>query len=208
MYDQGAVLRAAAADLDGVAQRLAVARFAENAVVEGLAVLRRPVEQLRRAVDGDALLVAGDQERDRAFWLAAVGGEIVQRGGDAGSDPALHVDGAASIKDAVGNLACERRMRPRCLVAGRHHVGMAGEHQVRRSGADAGVEILHVGRAGFGEGHAVGGEARGLQQCFQIAERAAFRGCHGGTAQQVLRDGDRIGCGHAPALPGRTGHRQ
>ena len=69
MHDQRAVLRAAPADLDGVAQRFAVARLAQNAVIELFAVLRRPVEQLGRAVDGDALLVAGDQERDRAFLV-------------------------------------------------------------------------------------------------------------------------------------------
>ena len=78
--DQRAVERAAPADLDGVAEHLDVARLAEDAVVECLAALRRPSQQLDGAVDRDAFLVAGDQERDRALVrLAAVGGEMVER---------------------------------------------------------------------------------------------------------------------------------
>ena len=53
------------------------------------------------------------------------------------------------IQHAVRDFAGERRMRPGRFVARRHHIGMAGEHQMRRAGADAGVEILHVRRAGF-----------------------------------------------------------
>ena len=64
--DQRAVERAAAAGLDGVADDLDIARLAEDAVVECLAALRRPFQKLDGAVDRDALLVAGDEERDRA----------------------------------------------------------------------------------------------------------------------------------------------
>ena len=70
--DQVAVERAAPADLDGIAELFLIARLAENAVVEFFAALGRPFQQLRRAVDRDAFLVAGDQERDRALWLAAM----------------------------------------------------------------------------------------------------------------------------------------
>ena len=45
--DQRAVERAAPADLDGVAERRDIARLAENAVVEFLAALGRPFQQLR-----------------------------------------------------------------------------------------------------------------------------------------------------------------
>ena len=61
-HDQHAVLRAAAADLDGIADALDVARLAQDAVIESLAALGRPLQQLHRAVDGDAFLIAGDQE--------------------------------------------------------------------------------------------------------------------------------------------------
>ena len=66
--DQRAVERAAPAGLDGVAEHLDVARLAKNAMVEFFAARGRPLQQLDRAVDRDAFLVAGDQERDRAFF--------------------------------------------------------------------------------------------------------------------------------------------
>ena len=86
-------------------------------------------------------------------------------------------------------------MLPRLLVAGRHHVGMAGKHQMRRRRADAGVEILHVVRARFAEGHAVHGEAGRLQRAFEELERTAFRRRDGTAAQQIAGNGDGIG-GH------------
>ena len=111
-HDQVAVERAAPADLDGVAELFLVARLAQNAVVEFLAALGRPLQQLGRAVDRDAFLVAGDQERDRALWLAVMVAEMIEHGGQRAGDAALHVDRAAAVKLAVGHLAGERRMRP------------------------------------------------------------------------------------------------
>ena len=69
---QHAVERAAPADLDRSPIASPVARLAQDAMVECLAARGRPCQQLDGAVDGDALLVAGDQERDRAFGLAAM----------------------------------------------------------------------------------------------------------------------------------------
>jgi hypothetical protein len=43
-------------------------------VIEFFAEIRRPLQQFDRAVDGNAFLVAGDQERDRAFGLAVIRG--------------------------------------------------------------------------------------------------------------------------------------
>ena len=89
--------------------------------------------------------------------------EIVERRRDLAGDRALHVDGAAAVEHAVGDLARERRMRPVRLVARRHHVGVAGEHQMRRGGADAGVEVLDSVGAGLREGDAMDREARALR---------------------------------------------
>ena len=76
--DQRAVERAAAAGLDGVTEHFDVARLAKNAMVELFAALGRPLQQLDCAVNGDALLVAGDEERDRAILRrAAIGSEII-----------------------------------------------------------------------------------------------------------------------------------
>ncbi len=107
--DQHAVLRAAAADLDGVAELVDVARLAQHAMVELFAARGRPFQELGGAVDRDAFLVAGDQERDRALRLAAVRGEMIERRRDLAGDRALHVDGAAAVQHAVGDVARERR---------------------------------------------------------------------------------------------------
>ena len=77
--DQRAVERAAPAGLDGVAEYFHIARLAEDAVVELFAALGRPLQQLDGAVDRDALLVAGDEQRDRAaLRLAAVRRQIIE----------------------------------------------------------------------------------------------------------------------------------
>jgi len=63
--------------------------------------------------------------------FAAMVGEILQHRRDTTGDAALHVDGAAAIEEAVLDVAGERAMAPGALVARRHHVGMAGEGDVR-----------------------------------------------------------------------------
>src|SRR3569623_20380 len=80
--DQRAGQRAAPPDLNEVAERIDVARLAAHAKVELFAALGRPVEQFHGAIDGGAFLVAGDEEGERAFWLAAIGLEIGEYGGD------------------------------------------------------------------------------------------------------------------------------
>ena len=67
-HHQHAVERAAAAGLDGVAEHVDIARLAEHAVIEFFAARRRPLQQLDGAVDRDALLVAGDQKRNRTVF--------------------------------------------------------------------------------------------------------------------------------------------
>ena len=66
------------------------------------------------------------------FGLPPRGGEMIEHRRQHAGDRALHVDGAAAEQDAVGDLAGERRMPPARLVARRHHVGMAGEDEMRR----------------------------------------------------------------------------
>src|SRR3954453_9635705 len=89
--------RAAAADLDAIAELFEIGGLAEHAMVEFLAARGGPLQQLDGAVDGYVFLVAGDQERDRAFAvlarLAAMGGEMVEHRRDAAGNAALHVDG-------------------------------------------------------------------------------------------------------------------
>ena len=194
-------LRAAAADLDAVAEFLDIAGLAEHAMVEFLAARRRPLQQLDGAVDGNVFLVAGDQERDRAVavsaGLAAVGGEIFQHRRDAAGDAALHVDGAAPVEETVLDVARERAMGPCALVARRHHVGMSGKGDVRGTVADTGIEIVDIGGTGFAEGDAVHLEAGALQDILEHAERAGIGRGHRRAAEEIAGDGK--GISHAPA---------
>src|SRR4029453_9605017 len=100
--EQRAIDRTTPADLDGVAEGCHVAWLGENAMVEFLAALGRPFQQLDRAVHRHALFVAGDQEGNRSFRLAAGLRQMPERGRDRARDAALHVDGAAAVKNAVG----------------------------------------------------------------------------------------------------------
>ena len=127
--------------------------------------------------------------------LAAVRGEVIERGGDEAGDAAFHVDGAAAVKHVARDLAGERRMAPGRLVARRHHVGVAGEHQIGLRGADAGIEISIGAVPGSVKTCAMHGEAGLLQHALQISQRAALLRRHRTAAEQIAGDGDRIG-GH------------
>ena len=137
------------------------------------------------------------------FGLPPLRAEMVEHGGERAGDAAFHVDRAAAVQLAAGDLAGKWRMRPGLLVARRHHVGMAGEHQMRRSRADARVEVLDVVGAGLAERHAVHGEAGRLQRLFEKGERAAFRRRDRRAAQQIAGDGDGIG-GHRLAFASQS----
>src|SRR5581483_205473 len=200
--NQRAGLRTAAADLDAVAHRLLIARLAQHAMVELVAARGDPLQELDRAIDRDIFLVAGDQERDRALAIAsrsaAIGLEIVQHGGDAAGDAALHVDRAAAVDKTVLHLAREGTNVPGTLVARGHHVGVAGECDMRGAVADAGIEIVDVGRSGLAEGDAVHREAGGLQKVFEDAERTGISRRYRRAADEIADDRESIG--HAPRL--------
>ena len=85
-------------------------------MVEGFPLGARPVEELDRAVDRRAFLVAGDEEADRACERAL--GDEAQGGGDRGGDAALHVAGAAAPELAVGDFARKRVEPPDALSPG------------------------------------------------------------------------------------------
>ncbi len=172
-----------------------VAGFAENAVVEFFAALGRPLQQFDRAIDGDALFITGDQKRDRAFWLAAAGFEIIERGRDGAGNAALHVDRAAAVQEAIPDLTGERLQRPRLLIARRHDVGVAGKGDMRRATADARIEIIDVRSAGFREHHALHGEAGSAERGLQNAERAGIRRRHRRATHEIACQRESISHG-------------
>jgi hypothetical protein len=167
-------------------------------MVEFFAALGTPLQKLDSAVDRNVLFVAGDQKRDRAFGPAVIVGEILQHGGDAAGNAAFHIDRAAAVEETILHLAGERTVRPCGFVAGRHHVGMSGKGDVRRAVADAGVEVVDIGGAGFGEGHAVAGEAGRRQGIFKHPQRSGVGRCYRGAADEIA--GNRESIGHVLRL--------
>ncbi len=161
-------------------------------MVECLPALGRPLQELHGAVHRDALLVAGDQERDGALRRPTVRGEMIERGGERAGDRALHVHRATAVERAACDLAGERRMAPFRLVARRHDVGVAGEDEMRGGVAEAGVEVLDRRRAGLRESDAMDLESRSLEHALDQAERAAFRGSYRGATQQVAGKGGGV----------------
>ena len=119
-------------------------------------------------------------------------GQIFQHRRDAAGDTALHVDRAAPVQKAVLDLAGERAMGPGALVAGRHHVGMAGKGNVRGTVADAGIEIVDIGGTGLAKGDAVHLEAGAFKDIFKHAERAGIGRGYRGAAQQIAGNGEGV----------------
>ena len=122
------IQRAAPAVLDRVAERADACRLADDAMVEKLTPRQRPVEELDRAVDRRAFLVAGDEKAERSGKRPL--GDEAQGGGHSGGDAAFHVARAAAPELAVGDLGRERIEPPAFNIAGRHDVGVAGEGEI------------------------------------------------------------------------------
>src|SRR6185437_5053293 len=101
------------------------------------------------------------------------------------------------VEMAIPDLAREGAETPGALVARGHHVGVAGERDMRRRVADAGVEIVDIGGAGLAERDAMNVEAGVFQQRLEHAQRAGIGGRDGGTADQVAGNGESVT--HAPA---------
>ena len=88
-------------------------------------MLGQPVDDRRGAEGRRAFLVAGDQKRQSAAMVGNAG-----RGSGEGGDRALHVIGATTDQATVDDVRHERITAP--AVAGRDHVEMAGEPEMRR----------------------------------------------------------------------------
>ena len=123
---------AAPADLDHVAERLGAGRLADDAGIEPLAARRQPVEQLARAVDRDRLLVAGDEQADRAAEVRRRARE--ERARTAATKAAIAPFMSAAPRPIEHAVARSRRRTDRrdqaARVARRHDVGMAGEAEI------------------------------------------------------------------------------
>src|SRR5262245_38037780 len=132
-------------------------------MLEDFSPFGRPFEKLHRSVYRDALLVTRDQERDRSFWAPAVCGEVIERRGQRTGDRPLHVNGAAAVERAVGELAGRWRLRPVRLFTWRQNIDVAGESKVRACRTDARIEVFNVRGPGLREGNAVHIKPRGFE---------------------------------------------
>ena len=179
---------AAAAILDDIAEQIRVCRLADDAGIGMLAVGARPFHHLHRAVDGIAFLVTSDQKADRPD-----GGrpEHSLHRADEGGDPALHVSRAAPIETAIDDLSVKSAMRPGGHVAHWHHVGMAGETQVRAAITYTRKQIVDPLRA-LAKGKPRADKTERRQLALKQVERAALVRRHRRTADQPLRQFDSM----------------
>src|SRR5262249_24036583 len=106
---------------------------------------------------------------------------------------ALHVDRTAAVQETVLHLAGKRADAPGALVARRHHVGVAGEGDVRPFAADPRIEVVDVGGAGLGEGHAVAGEAGCGERLCKHPQRTGVGRGYRGAANEITGNGESIG---------------
>ncbi len=132
------VQAAAPPDLDHLAQKAGICRLAHQTKIRDLTVFRHPLQDTDGAVQGRPLLVAGDQQADRAARRPRL--QMGGGGGGKGGDRTLHVAGAAPIENAVFDHPRKWFVRPG--AAGGHHVGMAGKAEMRAFSADTGEEII------------------------------------------------------------------
>jgi hypothetical protein len=126
---------------------------------------------MAHAIDGVAFLIAGQQDRQRA-GMVGMGGNELLGGHHERSHAALHVGRATAVEHAVADLRDERVAAPCLARAGRHHVGMAKQHQHRRAAAMRGPEVVDLAQP-----HVFAGKAGSLQA---LANQGLATGIVGG----------------------------
>ena len=128
------------------------------------------MQELRRAIDGRALFIPGNEETHRAGERLCV--DEAQRRGDRRRNSALHVAGAPAEEHAVRHFRGERIVTPARNVSRRHDIRMAGEDQIGLIPSEARIEIEHVRRVGRREGDKLRHKARASQKVAEIRQRA------------------------------------
>ena len=160
-------------DLDRVTDLQFAGGLADDAPVHGLAPRFQRLDDALGAVDRRTLLVAGDQEGDRAAMLRRLAHELGRRR-DHRCESALHVGGAAAIQHAVADDRLERIRLPFLERSRRHHVRMARETQDRTRLAAFRPEVLDAAVAQWFDRESGRGEAlahRGLAASVSRGDR-------------------------------------
>ena len=125
LHTQTPVQRSAAAVLDGVAEALGRRRLADDARVDHLAPALKRRDDECAAVDGVALLVGRQQDRDRAAATSRAGDTLGR--GYHRRHRAFHVRGATAVEKAVALGRREGIARPLFYRAGWHDVNVTGQ---------------------------------------------------------------------------------
>ena len=174
---------AAPAHLDHVPEIPGAGGLPDDAEVDSLPPLGQHVQHRQGAVPRDPLLVAGDQECNRAPVFRMRGNELLT-GADERRDAALHVRGSPSVQHVPVDHPLEGRVPPLRFRSRRDHIGMARKHEQR---PDVPAPDPAVGDAAAADGFAV---EPGARQAFrdQCLATAVFR-CDRGTADQFPRKG-------------------
>ncbi len=189
-HHEAGVQAAATACLDHFPQPSGVGRLAAQAEIRDVLVRRHPVQHAPCAVQLRAFLVPGDEQADRPGGKASPARQALRHRVHEGGDRALHVAGAAPVQRAVDHRALERRHPP--ALARRHHVGMAGEAQMRRTVAEAREQVRRALRP-VPERQGEHGEAEPAQRVGQHRLRPVIGRGDGRAADQRLGQRQRPG---------------
>src|SRR5258706_4142798 len=202
-HDEREIHRAAAADLERVARARLRGRLSDDAVFDPFAVRLEPAKKLRCPVHGHAFFVAVNEKADRAFQRTLC--KIARGRGREGSDCGFHIRGTAPVQHAFVYVRREGIETPELALTRRHHVGMAGEAEVRRGIADACIEIFDGGRSWLFKAQAMALEAQGLEHGSKTVKRAFVLRRDRRATHQLARKLDRIDSVHRLRFTRRHG---
>ncbi|MDT4859655.1 hypothetical protein FQZ97_941740 [compost metagenome] len=119
--------------------------------------------------------------------------DMTCNGCDKAGNTTFHVDGAATIHNAVFNGCREGRMLPVGFIAWRHNISVASKHQMSAIARLARIEVFNVWRAFIGEDRALDGKAHRCKHAFKCRQRAAFSGRNRRAANESGKVFGRIG---------------
>ena len=132
----------APAVFDHVTQALGRRGFADDAIVEGLAVGFQPIDDAHRAVGGGPFFIGRDEKRDRAGMRGVLRDETLD-GNDECRERRFHVGGTTTVEEPVTEGRDEGVGRPGVERPAGDDVGMPGEAHRRPRAAAARPEVGH-----------------------------------------------------------------
>ncbi len=135
--------RAAASDLDGVPERGVAGRLPDDAPVDPIAAPQQGFDDPLGAVHAGPFFVARDQKGNGAAMFGMRRHELLGRGHH-GSQTALHIRRATSVKHSVAHGGLKGLGAPFFERSGRHDIGVPGKAQHRPGRATACPEILDI----------------------------------------------------------------